>query len=249
MAQQSGIIKLEGTIGDITFYKSVDGHLARAKGGVSGDRIKTEPRFARTRENGAEFKASAQSGKLMRDSIRPILMNACDPRVTARLTKVMSLILKPDLTSIRGARTPTNGLSTATGKSLIKLFNFNNNAVLGTVLFKSWTITPATGVITLPNIIPTSDIAAPVGATHFSISGAVEVVNFATGVYDFKQTNLVNAAIGTTAVPVVLTPTALPAGTGIKFYYLKVEFFQMTNGVQYSLKNGAFNSLAVIEVA
>ena len=34
MAKQTGIIKLKGTIGDISFYKSADGHLARSKGGV-----------------------------------------------------------------------------------------------------------------------------------------------------------------------------------------------------------------------
>ncbi len=33
MAKQTGIIKLKGTIGDISFYKSADGHLARYKGG------------------------------------------------------------------------------------------------------------------------------------------------------------------------------------------------------------------------
>ncbi|MBS3993278.1 MAG: hypothetical protein KGZ87_06150 [Bacteroidetes bacterium] len=41
MAKQKGIIKLKGTIGDITFYKTQDGHLAREKGGVDGQRIKT----------------------------------------------------------------------------------------------------------------------------------------------------------------------------------------------------------------
>jgi hypothetical protein len=29
---------------------------------------------------------------------------------------------------------------------------------------------------------------------------------------------------------------------------LKIEFFQSVNGVQYSLKNGAYNALRVIEV-
>ena len=33
MARQKGIIKLKGTIGDITFYKSKDGYIAREKGG------------------------------------------------------------------------------------------------------------------------------------------------------------------------------------------------------------------------
>ena len=43
MARQKGIIKLRGTIGDITFYKTQDGHLAREKGGVDASRIKNDP--------------------------------------------------------------------------------------------------------------------------------------------------------------------------------------------------------------
>lgn len=45
MAKQSGILKLEGTIGNITFYKSQDGFLAREKGGVDGARIASDPKF------------------------------------------------------------------------------------------------------------------------------------------------------------------------------------------------------------
>ena len=50
MAKQSGIIKLKGTVGGISFYKSKDGYLAREKGGVDGDRIKKDPAFKRTIE-------------------------------------------------------------------------------------------------------------------------------------------------------------------------------------------------------
>ena len=55
MAKQKGIIKLDGTIGGITFYKSQDGYLAREKGGVPADRIANDPAFQRIRENGEEF--------------------------------------------------------------------------------------------------------------------------------------------------------------------------------------------------
>ena len=248
MARQSSMVKFEGTLGGLTFYKSKDGYLVKEKGGVSGERIRTDPRFARTRENGEEFKISAQSGKMMRDSIRNLMMNASDPRVTSRLTQVMSKIAKLDATSVRGKRNAANGLLTAGGKALIKSFNFNEKAVLGAIMYKPYVITPATGVITVANLIPATDIVVPTGATHFSISGAVEFLNMATGVYDIKSTNVVNSAIGSAVVPVVLTPTALPVGTGVKLYYLKIEFFQMINAIQYPLKNGAYNSLAVIEV-
>jgi len=51
MAKQKGIIKLDGTIGGITFYKSTqDGYLAREKGGVSADKIANDPVFQRTKE-------------------------------------------------------------------------------------------------------------------------------------------------------------------------------------------------------
>ena len=83
MAKQKGILKIEGTIGGMTFYKSQDGHLVREKGGVSGERIANDPAFVRTRENGEEFGAAGTAGKLMRDTLRSLMMNAADGRVTS----------------------------------------------------------------------------------------------------------------------------------------------------------------------
>jgi hypothetical protein len=60
MARQKGIIKLKGTIGDITFYKTQDGHLAREKGGIDASRIASDPAFQRTREN---VRSLAELGK------------------------------------------------------------------------------------------------------------------------------------------------------------------------------------------
>src|SRR5690554_7680512 len=87
MARQKRIIKLTGKIGDLSFYKSKDGYLAREKGGVDGERIKKDPAFARTRENGSEFGLAATSGKTLRDAFRPLMMRAADNRITSRLTR------------------------------------------------------------------------------------------------------------------------------------------------------------------
>ena len=78
MARQSGLLKIKGTIGGMTFYKSQDGDLVREKGGVSGDRIANDPAFVRTRENGEEFGAAGKAGKLLRDGLRPMMLNAAD---------------------------------------------------------------------------------------------------------------------------------------------------------------------------
>ena len=84
MAKQTGIIKLKGTIGGISFYKTSDGHLAREKGGPDANRIANDPAFQRTRENGSEFGRAGKGGKLLRIALRNMMQNASDKRVTSR---------------------------------------------------------------------------------------------------------------------------------------------------------------------
>ena len=249
MAVQKSLLRLEGTIGGMTFYKSKDGYLVREKGGVSADRIKNDPKFIRTRENNEEFRLGVQASRIIRTSIPLLLSHASDNTSSARLNSIMMKIGKMDTTSIRGQRNPQLGLVSANAKLLLKSFNFNANAELGRVMLKQWTITPATGVIGIANLIPINDLIAPSEATHFSISAGIGMYNFTTGVYDLKFSNVVNAALGNTVVPITLTPTALPSGTGIKLYFMKLEYFQLVNGVQYALQNSNCNALSVIEVA
>lgn len=109
MAKQKGVIKLDGTIGDITFYKSKDGFLAREKGGVPGDRIANDPAFQRTRENGAEFGRAGKAGKVLRNAIRNLLQNASDSRMVSRLTTEMLRVIQADATSERGLRNIIDG--------------------------------------------------------------------------------------------------------------------------------------------
>jgi len=45
MAKQTGIIKLKGTIGGISFYKTSDGHLAREKGVLKHQELQMILRF------------------------------------------------------------------------------------------------------------------------------------------------------------------------------------------------------------
>lgn len=249
MARQKGIIKLKGTIGDITFYKTKDGHLAKEKTSLDGARVLTDPAFARTQENGREFGAAAKDGKLLRDAVRPNMVTAHDKRVTSRLTQLFVKILKLDATSLRGARTVGTAIVLPTAMSMLKGFNFNKRAILGEVLLKPHALNTGTGVITINGLIPINDITAPQGATHVSIKGAWGKVDFTGKVYDVQQTNVVNLPIDGTPTNVVLTPASAPAGGGTNVYLLQVEFFQLVNTVQYSLKNGTYNALGIIGVA
>src|SRR5690606_14694833 len=109
MARQVGLLKLVGTLGDISFYKSFYGFLARAKTGVDRQTILRDPRFRRTRENASEFGRAAKAGKLLRDAIRPLLKNAKDSMTVQRLTQKMVKVLQADPANKRGKRTVTQG--------------------------------------------------------------------------------------------------------------------------------------------
>ncbi len=248
MAQQKGIIKLKGTIGDISFYKTQDGHLAREKGGVDGDRIANDDAFIRTRENGSEFGASASSGKLLRDALRSMLMTASDNRVTARLMKVMTDIKNLDTLNVRGERSVGTAIASPSAKALLDGFDFNIKAILGSILFKPYSVNTATGEISIPSLVPLNDIRFPSGSTHINLKGAWAKVDFTNGTYDVQQSSSVNLAVDGTSTNVLLTPAAVPSGLGTDLFLLQVEFFQQVNGVQYSMKNGAYNSLNIVDI-
>ncbi len=103
MAKQKGIVPLKGTIGNITFYKTKDGYLAKEKTGLDGNRIANDPAFVRTRENGAEFGRAGKTGKALRNSLRYLLQSISDNLMITRLTKEIMRMVKADATKPCGA--------------------------------------------------------------------------------------------------------------------------------------------------
>ena len=249
MARLKGLLKIEGTLDELTFYKTQDGHLVKTKSGVSADRIANDPTFQRTRENGSEFGSSASAGKLLRDCVRNLMMTASDNRVTSRVTQVMTIIKNYDSTSARGERSVGVGIADPAAQAELKNFDFNNSAVLSSILYKPYTVNTGTGVIGITGLIPVNDIAFPTGATHVTIRGAWAKIDFAGNTSEIEYTNSVNVALDGTSTNVTLTPAAVPSGSGTSLFLLAVEFFQEVNSVQYTLKNGAYNSLSIVEVA
>ena len=248
MARQKGIIKLKGTIGDITFYKTQDGHLAREKGGIEASRIASDPAFQRTRENGSEFGRAGKAGKLLRTALRPLLLNSADGRMVSRLTQQMVKVIQMDAVSDRGLRNVIDGEI-----ELVLGFEFNIRGKLGTSLFAPFTtdIDRVAGTldVSIPSFIPANMIAAPSGTTHYKIiSGGAEI--------DFEAETYVVATSETAILPWDGTATAVISQTNAVtanstkplFLALGVEFYQEINGQMYKLKNGAFNPLSIAKV-
>ena len=248
MAKQTGIIKLKGTIGGISFYKTTDGHLAREKGGVDASRIANDPAFQRTRENGSEFGRAGKGGKVLRNAIRVLLQNAKDKRVVSRLTKDLLAIVKTDTTNERGARTIQNG-----NLNLLDTFEFNLNGKLGATLFAAFTKTfdRASGDanINIAAFSPTVRIAAPTGTTHFKVVMGASELDFEneTSTFENDETAVLPYTVANTAA-IALTASLTANSTLSVVQVLGIEFYQEVNGQMYGLKNGAYNALAVVTV-
>ena len=249
MARQKGIIKLKGTIGDITFYKTKDGHLAREKGGIDASRIASDPAFQRTRENGSEFGRAGKAGKILRTSLRALLLNSADGRMVSRLTQAMVKVIQADVTSLRGLRNVIDGEA-----ELLTGFEFNIRGKLGTSLFAPFvgTIDRVSGEISvdLAEFIPANMIAAPSGTTHYKIISAGAEIDFEaeTFVEAHSETAILPwDAVATVAINQVNAVT--PNSTKPLFLALGVEFYQEVNGQMYALKNGSYNPLALVQVS
>lgn len=248
MAKQKGILKLEGTIGDVTFYKSPDGFLAKGKSSIPAARIATDPAFQRTRENGAEFGRAGKAGKLMRNSVRALIQIASDRLLASRLTTKMVLVLQKDIRNPRGKRTVADG-----DTGLLQGFDFNINGKLGTTLYApfSTSIDRPGGVMktNIPAFVPKNMVFAPVGATHFKIVTAGAEIDFANEKYvaDIKETAILPLDENPTAV-IDLANAVTANSTFPLFLALGVDFYQQVNGQQYPLKNGAFNPLSIVKV-
>ena len=249
MAQQKGILPLKGTIGNINFYKTKDGYLAREKTSITKERIANDPAFARTRENGAEFGRAGKAGKILRTSLRALLLNSADSRMVSRLTQRMVRVIQADATNERGLRNVIDGEA-----ELLAGFEFNIRGKLGTSLYAPFTsaIDRVSGEISvdIPPFVPANMIAAPSGTTHFKIVSAGAEVDFEEET--FVVQNSETAILPWNAVPTVAinqVNTVTPNSTKPLFFALGLEFYQEVNGQMYSLKNGAFNPLSLVQVS
>lgn len=248
MAKLKSLIKVEGTLDDLTFYKGREGYLVRTKGGISKSRMAKDPAFARTRENGSEFGLAATSGKMLRRAILDLMVDARDGLVTSRMTRVMTLVKNEDAISPRGERNVAVGITTPQGQLALKGFNFNNRAIMSAVVLSDINLDTATGEIVIADFTPAQRLYIPQGSTHVSLISGFLNIDFTTGDKDLRLSPITNLPIDHTTATVTLTPSAVPVGVGAQCYFMKVAFYQEVNGIQYPLNNGAYNALQLLEV-
>jgi len=191
MAIQKGHVNYGGTIGQIRHFriKGLTGNYAGLKGGATGEQIKNDPAFVRTRENMNEFAGCAAVGKSLRTGLAQIMKQMSDPQLTGRLTGIMKKINLEDQSEARGYRAI---LVSAQPQYLLGL-NFNRHSSFeGLFTGEVETVTTAERNSVTLNVNPfntLSNVNAPAGATHFRLVNAITVLsdfvyNATTKVYE-----------------------------------------------------------------
>lgn len=247
MARQKGIIRIQGTMGGMTFYESGGSALVKEVSTVSKERILNDPDFELTRQNMAEFGGSASVGKALRAGLAAVMRSMGDRYVSARITRLIKQI-NTGGSGQRGQRT----IDIGAGNTVLPGFEFARTTTFSSIFNAPFTYTAnaARTQITLdvPDFNAGNYISVPSGATHFRLVNAVTVLssylfNPASGKYDAVEPTLngvsdvqysgyisVSGMVGntTTLQAVITPPSALTATVGV-IGCIGIEFYQQVN--------------------
>jgi len=249
MAFQEGLIKLVGTIGGLSFYKSENDYLARTKGGATAQRIMHDPRFLRTREVNNEFARAGKAAKIIRVALRHLITPIADKYMTSRLVKALVRVIRTDDVNPRGKRNMTDS-----NIELLEGFEFNENRKLHEVLRAPFTTavdrTIGTVKITIDNFTPLNDIAFPERATHCKLVAIAAEI-------DFKRELHISGSNESEALPLttphrntlLLHPSLTATSEHPLFIALGIIFFQQVNNELYPLKDKTHHALTLVKVA
>ncbi|HAZ24248.1 MAG TPA: hypothetical protein DEQ87_10955 [Algoriphagus sp.] len=248
MARQSSFLKLEGTIGDITFYKGRTGFKARQKGGVSKDRILKDPKFRRTRENLQEFARAANAAKFLKDAFRGIALKSSDGSLHNRLYSIATKVIYSDTLSNRGERRFELG-----NIQLMKGFQFSNQSTIENTLFKQPQISdePDSVTVTIQAMVPATYLRSLVNTTHYRISLIRASINFVDGTYSEESVNSGEIPISMNEqeeLALTLPKPSIPDTH--HFFAMALEYLQvLENGSKYDLYDLTQNPATILVVS
>jgi hypothetical protein len=249
MARSKGIVKLQGSLGNLSFYDSVFGPIVRTKGGPSKEKIRSSPKLVRVREQNKEFGEAAKAAKLLRLSLKLKPKGIMTHSVTWRVNQLMNSIKDKDTTSARGKRKVEKGLATTPGKNLMAGFDITEKAALKKILLKPVVVNSTLQTISIKQFVPAKDVRSPKGATHLRITGGYTRIDIGKELFELKESSPVVLNVKSKASStIVLQMNMAGLTTGYDLYFIFLEFLQEVNSSYYELENKQHNCLSFLKV-
>lgn len=248
MARLKSLLKVEGTIDDLSFYQSKNGHLVRKKGGVKSSQILNDPKYVRTRENMQEFGQLAQAGKIFRDALRTFSFGSTDSRLPGRLSKRLNVIKLYDLVNQRGQRTIAQALHSDEAVKQFLGFTLNERAILSQIFRGIYSLDLDNSKMSFQAMQTEIAISAPQGATQAGFQFMWTQIDFETGisVNGLSNEHIISLDKSKSAPAFELTAPAITEGKGVLLIVFKLNFYQTVNGQLYPLNSGASNPVEII---
>jgi len=267
MAKQLGHVKYKGTIGEIRHFKikGLSGNFAGLNGGASGEQIKNDAAFVRTRENMNEFGGCASAARSVRVGLNMLMKQMSDPQLTGRLTAIMKKINLEDQSEARGVR----AILISQQGQYLKGLSFNRNINFDGVFYAPYSFSYSGDrdgcSLEVQAFNPQNTIKSPAGATHFRLINAISIVsdyafNPTTGTYEPMEpalnelSKVMYSNFEDLRIPFVDSmaftaafdgPPAISSNVAV-LCSVGIEFYQQAGGNYYLLNSG--NALKIHEV-
>jgi hypothetical protein len=222
-----------------------DGYWQIRQVGLTGQRVKKDPVFKRTRQHAKELAQVSRTGKLICDALLP---GTNIRKVMPRLISLLMNAIQSDNINIRGRRNLLNG-----NWQSLEGFEFNEATTLQQALALQATITRQPALqqvtITIPPLIPASKFPVPPGVTHCRIFAKVASL-------DVTAHTAVTNRQRTTLIPVkhILIPKQtllLPVGNAndrLNLLAIGIEWYTPSSGKTICCLSDIPAALAVIAV-
>lgn len=230
MAKVDGIINLQGTLGDLTFYKQKGKTYVRRKSSIDGKRILNDPKFIRTKEHALEFGKVAKVGKLIRIALSESFHQVGAKLISSKLHGVLCAIKNLDTSSERGKRNVAAGLESPKGRDMLMHFNLNPVVTIDQILSLKPKVDVYHGVVSIKEFSPLSLPMIPAGATHVLFHTEWALIDLASGEFSHISTNAEPIPINDQTYDLELHPAYMLQGSGRDIIVLTIQFATYQNG-------------------
>lgn len=248
MPKQKGIIKIKGTIGDLSFYTTKHGDVVRTKWGPDKERRKNDPAFAKAEKNSSEFGNCSASGKVFRDAFRELINGYTDSDLNTRVNSLMAAVKNLDLKSGHGTRNVAMGLLNPRANEVLMGFNFNVNAPLCSILKVPIRVDKDTGSIKISGLAEKGAIKFPKGATQVCFCAGCARIEFNEKKSELEVSEVKILSKNSAQKSITVKPKNAPKVEGMDFYILRIGFVQELGGKQYPLADSKCKVAAVVGV-
>ncbi len=252
MARNIGIVQISGKVGGLQFFHKNGESFVGLPSNISKERIKSDPAFARTRENNSEFGGAALVSKNFRAQLIP-LRNLTERnlhnRVTSQIRKMMNEGAGP-----RGKRAAQFSLH----HDYFNGFELNASSKLSEIVYATIAVSANNDrnevTLSLDEFLPSDYLNIPEGSTHYKLYAS------ALSISDYGPSGLLNqygplnaaqdglfATVSSTEMPIssanpggfsftVSLPGAPVLAADVSlFSILGIAFLQNLNGTFYQL--------------